>query len=110
MRFKWAHVSHFKLLEDLDVNFAVESDRPLTVIRAENASGKTSLLTALQWGLYGEQALGSRAVPLSASYWPAGTPREIAVELAFSHTAYTVVAGRQQARTREYRLKRTVSE
>src|SRR5437660_1661347 len=110
MQLKQAHVSNLKLLEDIHVDFSVERDRPLTVIRAENASGKTSLLTALQWGLYGEQALGDRGVPLSASYWPLGEPCEISVQLAFNHTAYTVVAGRQLERTREYRLKRTVTE
>lgn len=110
MQFKRAHVTNFKLLEDVEVDFSVDRARPLTVIRAENASGKTSLLTALQWGLYGEQALEDRAVPLTASHWPAGMPCEISVELAFSHTTFTVVAGQHPERTREYRLKRTVTE
>ncbi len=110
MQFKRAHVNNFKLLEDVEVDFCVDRARPLTVIRAENASGKTSLLTALQWGMYGEQALEDRAVPLSASYWPAGTPCHISAELAFSHTAITPVAGQQHVRTRDYRLKRTVTE
>jgi DNA sulfur modification protein DndD len=110
MQFKRAHVTNFKLLEDVEVDFSVDRARPLTVIRAENASGKTSLLTALQWGLYGEQALEDRGVPLSASHWPEATSCEISVELAFSHTAYTVVAGHEHVRTRDYRLKRTVSE
>lgn len=110
MQFKRAHISNFKLLEDVEVDFSVDRARPLTVIRAENASGKTSLLTALQWGLYGEHALEDRTVPLSASHWPEGTPCEISAELAFSHTAFTVVSGQQQIRTREYRLKRTVTE
>jgi DNA sulfur modification protein DndD len=110
MQFKRAHIINFKLLEDVEVDFSADRARPLTVIRAENASGKTSLLTALQWGLYGERALDDRAVPLSASHWSEGTPCEISVELAFSHTSFTVVAGQQQARTREYRLKRTITE
>lgn len=110
MQFKRARVTNFKLLEDVEVDFSVDRAKPLTVIRAENASGKTSLLTALQWGLYGEEALEDRAVPLSASHWPLGKPCEISVELAFSHTAYTVVAGQEHVRTREYRLKRTVTE
>jgi len=110
MQFKRAHFSNFKLLEDVEVDFSVDRARPLTIIRAENASGKTSLLTALQWGLYGERALEDRAVPLSASHWPEGTPCEISAELAFSHTSFTVVSSQQQIRTREYRLKRTVTE
>lgn len=110
MQLKGAHVSNFKLLKDVAVDFSVDRARPLTVIRAENASGKTSLLTALQWGLYGEKALEDRTVPLSASYWPAGTPCNISAGLTFSHTAFTIVAGQQYVRTREYRLKRTVTE
>ncbi|MCC6630152.1 MAG: AAA family ATPase [Chloroflexi bacterium] len=110
MLLKRARIYNFKLLEDVEVDFSVDRARSLTVIRAENASGKTSLLTALQWGLYGEQALEDRAVPLSSSHWPAGVPCEISAELAFSHTAFTVVAGQQQVRTREYLLKRVVTE
>jgi len=110
MQFKRAHITNFKLLENVEVDFSVDRARPLTVIRAENGSGKTSLLTALQWGLYGEKALEDHTVPLSASHWPAGTPCEISVELAFNHTAYVVVAGQEHVRTREYRLKRTVTE
>jgi DNA sulfur modification protein DndD len=110
MQFKTARVCNFKLLEDVEVDFSVVRARPLTVIRAENASGKTSLLTALQWGLYGEHALEDRAVPLSASHRPAGTSCDISVELAFDHTTFTIVAGRQHVHKREYRLKRTVTE
>ena len=29
----------------------------LTVIRAENETGKTTMLTALQWAFYGDEAL-----------------------------------------------------
>src|SRR5487761_1656968 len=110
MEFKSAHISNFKLLQDLAVDFSQERTRPLTVIRAENASGKTSLLTALQWALYGNAGLDDSNVPLTASHWPSGTPCEVSVELAFSHTAFSVVGGATVPKTRDYWLKRTTTE
>lgn len=110
MQFKRAHISNFKLLEDLDVDFSRDRTRPLTIVRAENASGKTSLLTALQWGLYGEEALEDRWVPLSSSHVPAGTPTDISVDIRFSHTEVTEVAGVQDVTARDYRLRRAVTE
>ena len=56
-----ARVQNFKLLEDVRLAFSTERSRPLTVIRAENASGKTSLLYAFQWAFH-----GSRGLPASA--------------------------------------------
>ena len=40
MRLDSAHITNFKLLEDVEVRFSTDPDRPLTVIRAENGSGK----------------------------------------------------------------------
>jgi DNA sulfur modification protein DndD len=110
MEFTWAHVRNFKLLEDLEVNFSSDASRPLTVIRAENASGKTSLLGALQWGLWGERALDARGVRLSSVHWPTSEPCEIAVEIAFSHTSHMLVGQQQVTNTRRYRLRRSVTE
>ena len=36
MRLESAHISNFRLLEDISLNFSTEFARPLTVIRAEN--------------------------------------------------------------------------
>lgn len=52
-----AHFSNFRLLRDVDIEFSTSFDAPLTVIRAENDTGKTTLLTALEWGLFGDDAL-----------------------------------------------------
>ena len=54
MRLESAHITNFKLLEDVELHFSTDSDRPLTVIRAENGSGKTSILQALRWAIWGE--------------------------------------------------------
>ena len=57
---KSARVRNFKLLRDVAIDFGDDPERPLTVIRAENGSGKTSTLLALQWGLYGQDGLVGR--------------------------------------------------
>ena len=60
MKILRARFHNFRILGDLEIEFSTEPDRNLTVIRAENASGKTTILTALQWGLFGHDALPGR--------------------------------------------------
>ncbi len=50
-----AQFENFRLLRDLKLDFS--TDKRLTVIRAENESGKTTILNGLQWALYGNDAL-----------------------------------------------------
>jgi DNA sulfur modification protein DndD len=52
-----ARIDGFRLLDDLEINFSTDNLKNITVIRAANESGKTTLLTALQWGLIGDGAL-----------------------------------------------------
>ena len=61
MRILRARFENFRLLRDLELDFSTDHNKRLTVIRAENESGKTTILTALQWGLYGDDALPGRA-------------------------------------------------
>ncbi|HMS12467.1 MAG TPA: AAA family ATPase [Microthrixaceae bacterium] len=57
-----AQFTNFRLLRDVAIEFATSFDQPLTVIRAENDTGKTTLLKALGWALFGDDALpGSRS-------------------------------------------------
>ena len=55
-----AKVRNFRQLRDVAISFAREPESPLTVVRAENGTGKTTLLTALTWGLFGDDALPGR--------------------------------------------------
>ena len=57
MKLRRASFKNFRVLRDLEIDFATSDERKLTVIRAENASGKTTMLIALQWALYGDRAL-----------------------------------------------------
>ena len=57
MKLLRAEFENFRLLRDLELIFSTDSERNLTVIRAANETGKTTILTALQWALYGDDAL-----------------------------------------------------
>ena len=57
MKLLRAEFQNFRLLQDLELEFSSDTDRKLTVIRAANESGKTTILHALQWALYGDTAL-----------------------------------------------------
>ncbi|MFD8527148.1 AAA family ATPase [Streptosporangium canum] len=57
IRFHNLVVHNFALYPDAHLNFSTDPDRPLTVIRGENECGKTTLMRAFLWVLYGEQGL-----------------------------------------------------
>ena len=48
---------NFRLLRDLELEFSTDSTKKLTVVRAENETGKTTMLHGIQWALYGDDAL-----------------------------------------------------
>lgn len=105
MRFLRVHIRNFKLLEDVTLQFSTDPENPLTVIRAENGSGKTSFMNALMWAFYGMGGLPAEArdLRLTSSASPAGTPIEVSVMMEFEHTDDSgIMTG--------YRLIRTVTE
>ena len=61
MKITRARFKNFRLLRDVEIDFSTDPEKNLTVIRAENESGKTTLLMGLQWGIYGDAALPGRA-------------------------------------------------
>ena len=110
MKLKSARIRNFKLLRDVSLEFSEDRDRPLTVIRGENASGKTSTLTALRWVLYGKEGLDDPTMRLSPATWPDRSPCQVRVDLDFSHTLYNQIAGESVGTTTDYRLVRTATE
>ena len=85
MRLESAHIRNFKLLEDIDLSFATQLERPLTVIRAENGSGKTSILHALRWALYGDRGVPTGKRLTAATRTP-GSPVIVQVRVEFATT------------------------
>ncbi len=108
MRLLRARIENFRLLKDIELEFATDSSSNLTVIRAANESGKTTLLTALQWGLFGDDALPQRGrsfrlspLDLSSSAKASAT---ITVEIDFE------LPPTRTGDERKYRLIRSVTE
>ena len=105
MRLIRAHVQNFKLLEDVQLEFSTERHRPLTVVRAENGSGKTSLLYAFQWAFWGMTGLPSsaRSSRLTSSATPVGKATTVSVMIEFE-------VRDDRGDTGHYRLIRSVVE
>lgn len=57
-----AQFKNFRLLRDLTLDFSTDTTKKLTVIRAENETGKTTILNGLQWALYGDDALPEKGI------------------------------------------------
>ena len=110
MKIRSASFKNFKLLKDVRVEFGLEPGAPLTVVRAENASGKTSMLNGLRWGMFGIKGLDSATVRLSATDQPDRVPCEIEVQIEFDHTEFVPVGPELVPRHSRYRLIRRVSE
>jgi DNA sulfur modification protein DndD len=110
VRLRSVQIQNFKLLRQIEVDFSIDWERPLTVIRAENASGKTSMLNALKWALYGVDGLDDPNVRLAPSYWPNGTPCPISVELDFDRTLFNQMGSEWRPVEERFRLVRTVNE
>ncbi len=107
MKLLHVRIEKFRLLKEIEFDFSTDKARNLTVIRAENESGKTTLLTALQWGLFGDEALPDRGrsfrlSPLDASD---GGKELVTVTVEIDYEISSRTGG-----TRKYRLIRFVSE
>ena len=87
MQLRRVEITNFKLLESVVLEFSTERDRPLTAIRAENGSGKTSLLNAMLWGFYGRAGLPRFAANarLSSTAKPIGEPVSVRVMIEFEY-------------------------
>lgn len=114
MKLLRAEFQNFRLLRDLELEFSSDPDRKLTVIRAANESGKTTILHGLQWALYGDSALpgkgeGFRLHPID---WDIGEVRRvpITVTVEFELTTHRRVAGGARETRRRYRLVRSAFE
>ena len=57
MKLLSAQFTNFTLLKDVLINFSTDKKHNLTVIRGANDSGKTTILTAMQWCLFGAEVL-----------------------------------------------------
>ena len=106
-----AEFENFRLLRDLKLDFSTSSEKKLTVIRAENDSGKTTIVTALQWAFYGFDVLprkgkGFRLHPLDWNYSDSNTIR-ISVKVDFEISDNSIYENENK---KQYRIIRSVEE
>ncbi|RKU15340.1 hypothetical protein C6501_06865 [Candidatus Poribacteria bacterium] len=110
-----AKFENFRLLRDLELDFTTNNEKKLTVVRAENESGKTTILNALQWGLYGDAALpdtgnGYRLSPIDSKIVDDGFV-PISVEIEFEKTTFKKTRNGDLIETSEnYRIIRSAYE
>lgn len=114
MKLLRAEFQNFRLLHDLELQFSSEPDRKLTVIRAANESGKTTILHALQWAFYGDPALpgkgeGFRLHPID---WDVSDGKRVPIvaTVEFELTMYRRTLGKVRETRRRYRLVRSAFE
>ncbi|SMC43543.1 AAA family ATPase [Pseudomonas sp. URIL14HWK12:I5] len=114
MKLLEATIKNFRLLKELTLDFSVDPEKPLTVIRAANETGKTTCQNALMWCLYGSKALPRKGeyslFPSDAS--ARGEKRvEVSVEIRFEVEHATGLGkGRHQISTQRYHLIRSCVE
>ena len=114
MKLLRAEFQNFRLLRDLELRFSSDADRNLTVVRAANESGKTTILNALQWALYGDSALpgkgeGFRLHPID---WEASEGKRVPITATVEFELTTFRRGPSGLREtrRQYRIVRSTYE
>ena len=114
MKLLRAEFQNFRLLRDLELKFSCDSDKNLTVIRAANESGKTTILHGLQWALYGDAALpgkgdGFRLHPID---WNESEGKRVPITatVEFEVTKYRQTSGSMRESRRRYRIIRSTFE
>lgn len=113
-----ARFENFRILRDATIDFSTSADRPLTVIRAENLTGKTTLHTALQWVFYGDDVLPVpttrqkyRLHPLDWDPVAEGRIVPILGEVTFKYSTTTSTpTGSEEIVEDEYVLRRSSEE
>ncbi len=114
MKLLRAEFQNFRLLRDLELDFSCDPNRKLTVIRAANESGKTTVLHGLQWALYGDSALpdkgnGFRLHPID---WDVSDGRRVPITatVEFEVTSHRQAGKELRETRRRYRLVRSAFE
>lgn len=100
MRLVKARFHGFRLLDDVAFKFSVDPTQNITIIRGANESGKTTLLTALQWALFGDDALPQAYSTFNMDLLP-GAIGETTAEVVYEVESKKGV--------QRYRLLRTLS-
>ena len=114
MKLLRANFENFRLLRDLELEFSSKPNANLTVIRAANESGKTTILHGLQWALYGDEALPGKgkSFRLHPIDWGASEGKRVPITatVEFELTTHRHTSGKLRVTRRRYRLVRSAFE
>ena len=71
LRLRRIEIDNFVCFDNVVIEPSTDPERPLTILRAENGSGKTTFLRAFRWGMYGERGLpgNSTRFSLHPAWW-----------------------------------------
>ena len=71
LRLRRIEIDNLVCFDNVVIEPSTDPESPLTILRAENGSGKTTFLRALRWGMYGEKGLpgNSTRFSLHPAWW-----------------------------------------
>ena len=99
----------FRLLKDVVIDFAIGDIKKLTVIRADNGTGKTTAMAGLIWGLYGSEFVKEKLYPLP-DFADGKSSFDISVTIDFQTEISSTILGNAILEEKVYRLKRSCTE
>ena len=107
MRFKRLALKNWRsFLGSYEVDFADTGDRNVTIFVGQNGAGKTALLNAFTWSLFGETTAGFRQPDdlfnhAALEAIPVGESARMEVSLEFEHDGHHYVVRRHQQAFRD---------
>ena len=112
MKLLRAKFQNFRMLRDLELDFSHDPKMRLTVIRAANESGKTTILHGLQWALYGNAALPNKGVDfrLHPVDWRANEDKPVLITVTVEFELTKFRSTSQVKECQRYRLIRSTYE
>jgi len=90
IQFLEIELTNFAIYPKATFRFSTDPERPLTLIRGENASGKTTLMRAFLWVLFGTDGVqlpGGSSSVLRPVWAPKDSPTTTKVKLSFRQEA-----------------------
>ncbi|MBT4087023.1 MAG: AAA family ATPase, partial [Deltaproteobacteria bacterium] len=109
-----ASIKNFRLLRDLELNFSTDPVKKLTVFRAPNETGKTTIVRALRWALYGDDGLPNKGVGwrMHPIDWDVNeSPQvQITVSVEFEISRFISIGAKKIESRQRYRISRSAIE
>lgn len=112
LKLRRIEINNFVCFNNIIVEPSMNPEKPLTIIRAENGSGKTTFLRAIKWAMYGERGLpgDSARFSLHPAWWqPDDTGIKTQTILEFETDGSTRFDTSGKPTTTVYQLVRSVT-